>query len=43
MGLKFAEGYVGDLNEFGIFMDYFDTTKIVDFLRIQASNDNFAS
>jgi hypothetical protein len=29
-GLKFADGLVGELNEFGLFLDYFDTTKIHD-------------
>lgn len=31
-GLKFASGLVGELNEFGIFLDYFDTTKVYDSL-----------
>ena len=43
LGLKFAKGYVGDLNELGIFMAYFDTTKVFDLMKFQASNDNFVS
>jgi hypothetical protein len=34
LGLIFADGYVGDLNELGIFMDYFDESLIVDNLKL---------
>ena len=42
-GLKFADGLVGELNEFGLFLDYFDTSNIYDNLIFQGSDDNFAT
>lgn len=41
VGIKFPTNYVGVLNEISFFLDEFNQDKIVDYLTIEASTDNF--
>ena len=43
LGIKFAKDYVGELNELGIFMDWFDEGLIIDNLKLEGSNDDFST
>jgi hypothetical protein len=41
VGIKFADNYIGIMNEISFFLDEFDPAKIVNNLFIEASTDDF--
>lgn len=43
VGVQFADGFIGVLQELSFFLDYFNVNTIVDQLRFEASSDNFVS
>ena len=43
IGIELATGYVGVLNELNFFLDYFNTNRIVNNLKFEASTDKFVS